>query len=364
MTGFCRRWLRLIDRLIDFRPKNILIIRLSAIGDIIMASALIPALSEAYPEARLTWLTEEVNVDLLQGNPRLDKIVVWPRQRWRKLRREGHYLLLFREVRAFVRELRQPGYDLVLDMQGLLKSAVWAYLSGCKTRIGLGSREGSQWLMTQTLDTRTETPRIGGEYLKLANALGAAPKHFDMDIKPAEGTRQEAGELLAGSGINGDFVVLCPFTTRPQKHWFEERWAELARRFADGRGLQVIMLGGPGDKESADRIAANAPELVNLTGRTNLIQCASIIGRAALVVGVDTGLTHLGTAMKTPTLALFGSTRPYLDTGFDRAKVLYEALPCSPCKRHPTCEGRFDCMKLHTVEKILAETTKLLETDT
>jgi len=348
--------------LIDFLPSNILIIRLSAIGDIIMSSALIPALADAYPQARITWLTEEGNAGLLQDNPRLSQVIIWPRHRWRQLRRERRYLQWLREFRALAVELRRQRFDLVLDLQGLLKSAMWAWLSGGKTRIGLGSREGSQWLMTKTLDTRTETPRIGGEYLKLARALGLNPESFDMDIQPSAQTRQQAQALLAEAGVAGNFAVFCPFTTRPQKHWFEERWAELARRLAAEQGLQTVVLGGPADSASAERIATNAPGLVSLAGRTSLIQCAALIEQASLLVGVDTGLTHLGIAMRTPTLALFGSTRPYLDTGFAHAKVLYEALPCSPCKRHPSCGGRFDCMKSHTAETILAEAITLLET--
>jgi heptosyltransferase-1 len=280
------------------------------------------------------------------------------------LRREGRWLEWLREFRALARELRLARFDLVLDLQGLLKSGVWAWLSGAKTRIGLGSREGSQWLMTATLDTRTETPRIGGEYLKLARALGLSPARFDMDIQPAAETRRRAAGLLAAAGVTGAFAVLCPFTTRPQKHWFEARWADLARRLAEERGWRVVLLGGPGDRAGAERIAAAAPGLVNLAGRTSLAECAAIIAQAGLLVGVDTGLTHLGTAMGTPTLALFGSTRPYLDPAAARSKVLYEALPCSPCKRHPTCDGQFDCMKQHTVEKILAEAKTILETDT
>ena len=328
-----------------------------------MASALIPALADAFPEARLDWLTEDANAGLLQDNPRLNQVIALPRQRWRQLRREGRHLQLFQEFSLLVRQLRQARYDLVLDIQGLLKSAVWSFLCGSKTRIGLGSREGSQWLMTKTLDTRTDAPRIGGEYLKIACALGLTPAHFDMDINPSAKTRQDAAAILEGSGITGPFAVLCPFTTRPQKHWFEERWAELARRLAEEKGLQTLILGGQGDRPSAGRIKADAPGLIDLTGQTSLIECAAIIGRASLLVGVDTGLTHLGTAMKTPTLALFGSTRPYLDTGFERAKVLYNALPCSPCKRHPTCDGQYDCMKSHAVEKIIAEASTLLETD-
>ena len=355
--------MKLPGKLIDRQPHSILVIRLSAIGDIIMASALLPALAEAWPQARLAWLTEEVNADLLRDNPRLDTLIIWPRRRWRQLRQQRRYLQLFGEFRALLKELRQARFDLVLDLQGLLKSGVWAWLSGGKTRIGLGSREGSQWLMTETLDTRTETPRIGGEYLKLARALGLAPARFNMDIQPSAETRRQARALLAQAGVDGAFAVLAPFTTRPQKHWFEERWAALARRLAEERGWHVVILGGPADRPGAERIAADAPGLVDLAGRTSLGQCAAIIAQAALLVGVDTGLTHLGTAMGTPTLALFGSTRPYLDTATARSKVLYEALPCSPCKRHPSCDGQFDCMKRHTVETILAAATTILETD-
>lgn len=346
---------------IDFAPSNILIIRLSAIGDIIMSSALIPALREAYPNARLAWMTDADNAGLLRDNPRLDRLIVWPRQHWRQLRQQRRYRELFREVRGLATELRQQRFDLVLDIQGLLKSGVWAWLCGGKARIGLGSREGSQWLMTQTLDTRTETPVIGGEYLKLARVLGLNPARFDMDIVASAQTQSQADALLQAAGVTGRFAVLCPFTTRPQKHWFEERWAGLATRLGADGGFRVLLLGGPADKASAARIAAAAPGLLDLTGGTRLIDCAALIEKAALVVGVDTGLTHLGIAMRTPTLALFGSTRPYLDTGVDYAKVLYEPLPCSPCKRHPTCDGRFDCMVRHTVENVLAEAKVLLE---
>lgn len=350
--------------LIDFEPRRILVIRLSAIGDIIMSSALMPALRQAYPSAHLAWMTDAAHAELLSGHPGLDQLILWPRQHWRQLRQQRRWRQLFRELRGLAAELRRQRFDLVLDIQGLLKSAVWAWLSGGTTRIGLGSREGSQWLMTKTLDRRTTARRIGGEYLKLAHALGLAPDGFAMDIRPSLEARQQAQDMLARHGVSGPFAVLCPFTTRPQKHWFEERWAELARSLAEQRGFRVLLLGGPSDTAAARRIAAAAPGCVDLAGQTSLMQCAALIAQSRLLVGVDTGLTHLGIAMRTPTLALFGSTRPYLDTGCAYGKVLYNPLPCSPCKRHPSCDGRFDCMRAHTVDIILAEAVTLLETTT
>jgi len=121
-----------------------------------------------------------------------------------------------------------------------------------------------------------------------------------------------------------------------------------------------VMLGGPADSQSAESIALRTENLVNLVGRTGLDQCAAIIQSAELLIGVDTGLTHLGIAMKTPTLALFGPTRPYLDIGRARAKILYDRIDCSPCHRHPTCGGEFTCMRLHTVQEVLSAITELL----
>jgi len=339
-------------------PQRILVIRLSAIGDVIIASGLIPALRQLYPEAHIAWLTEETNAELLRHNPRLDRLYLWPRRRWRELRREGHYRQFVGEALDLIHRLRAERFDLVLDLQGLLKSGLWTWLSGGKRRIGLGSREGSQWLMTETLDRRAEDNLIGKEYRKLAALLGAST--FQMDIAVSPDDEQSAAELLRTAGVVGEFAVISPFTTRPQKHWLDERWTELSQWLSAERGLTVVMLGGPGDREHAALIAQGTA-IHDLTGRTTLGQCAALIKNARLLVGVDTGLTHLGIALGTPTLALFGSTRPYLETESRTAQVLYERLDCSPCRRRPTCGGVYHCMKAHTTEKVFHAATSLLE---
>ena len=191
-------------------------------------------------------------------------------------------------------------------------------------------------------------------------SLGFEPAHFDMDIVVSEQAGKESAALLKSARVVKPFAVICPFTTRPQKHWFDGRWVELSARLANERGLQVVMLGGPADGQAAEAIASGTATTANLVGRTSLEQCAAIIESAGLLIGVDTGLTHLGIAMRTPTLALFGPTRPYLDIGTAKAKVLYDRIECSPCHRRPTCHGEFTCMKLHTVDKVLSATAELL----
>lgn len=336
-------------------PKTILIIRLSAIGDVVMASPLIKALRARHPQARIVWFAQPEVRELLAANPELDEVIVWPRGEWRRLWRDRRYLTWWREVRGLVRRLRALEPDIALDLQGLLKSGLWARLSGARERIGLGSREGSQYLMTRVLPRAGDPARISSEYLYLAEQLGLPTQSFAMDLALAPEDEVFAREFAGAHGLDGGYAVICPFTTRPQKHWFEERWAALAPRIEAELGLKVLMLGGPGDRPAAERIArAAAGHLVDAVGKTRLRQAAALIKHARLLVGVDTGLTHMGIAFATPTLALFGSTLPYSNTTRDNAVVLYHRLPCSPCKRNPICHGEFTCMRLLTEDEVIA----------
>ena len=343
----------------DTRRMSILIVRLSAIGDIVFSTPLIHALRRRYPDARISWLVQPESAALLEQHPELDEVIVWPRADWTELWRQRRYLALWRRVRAFRRDLRARRFDLALDIQSLMKSGFLTWLSGARERIGLGSREGSQWLMTRVIPKGGEPKRISSEYLYLAQQLDLPTDNFQMRVGLSEEDIHTAESTLNKRGLAGDFVVICPFTTRPQKHWFDDSWRRLIEGIRQRWALQVVMLGGPGDREAAAILATGQAGLVDLTGETSLRQAAAIIGQAGLVVGVDTGLSHMGIAMGRPTLCLFGSTRPYLETGHESARVIYHARDCSPCKRKPTCGGSFDCMQAITPEQVMAEAERL-----
>lgn len=345
--------------------RRILIVRLSAIGDVVMASGLVPALRARWPEAEISWLTEPATVPLLKHNPALHEVIAWPRAQWQQLWRERRYGQLWRTVCAFRAALRARRFDTVLDAQGLLKSGLLGWLAGAPRRVGLLSREGSQWLMNERVGARGgDDPRMSHEYRDLAAHLGAPPGSFRLDLAVGEAPRRVAREVLARAGVPtggaGRFAVLAPFTTRPQKHWFEDRWAALAGALRS-EGLVPVLLGGPGDREAAARIAALAPMVVDLTGALKLDETVAAIADASLLVGVDTGLTHMGTALGVPTVGLFGSTRPYLDAGNPRTAILYEPLDCSPCRRHPTCGGAYHCMRHWTVDLVMAQVRRQLQ---
>lgn len=350
-------------------PQRILVVRLSAIGDVVMASGLIPALKARWPDAEVSWLTEPATVPLLRHNPRLAEVIAWPRTEWQQLWGERRFVALAGAVRRFRAQLRARSFDLVLDAQGLLKSGSLAWVTGARRRVGLLSREGSQWLMTERVGAPpADDPRMSHEYRDLADYLGAPAGSFRLDLAVGDAARDVAQAALASAGVPlgpaGRFAVLAPFTTRPQKHWFEDRWAALAGALR-AQGIVPVLLGGPGDREAAARIVSQAgPALVDLVGRLKLDETVAAIADSALLIGVDTGLTHMGTALDVPTMALFGSTRPYLDAGTPRTSVLYEPLPCSPCRRHPTCAGAFHCMRHWTVDMVMAQARRQLAVTT
>jgi len=338
-------------------PKGarILLVRLSAIGDIVFASPLVASFRRAWPDAHIAWLVQPECAPLLRHHPDLDEVIEWPYPRLRGHWRAGHPLILLREARALISDLRGRHFDLAVDLQGLMKSALPVRLSGAAERVGLGSREGSGRLMTRVIDSGTDGARIGSEYLHLAQTLNLPADGFDMAVHYAAEDAAAAEALIAEQRLEDGYIVICPFTTRPQKHWFAGRWIALARRLKTESGVTVAMLGGPGDRAAAAGIAREAEDaMVDLTGRTSLLTAAALIERSRALVGVDTGLSHMGIAFRRPTLLLFGSTRPYLDTTRPEAHVLYHRRSCSPCRRRPSCGGVFHCMRDISVEEVLA----------
>jgi heptosyltransferase-1 len=278
---------------------------------------------------------------LLREHPGLAGFISWPRAQWRDLYRRRQFGALFQAIAAFRRELRNHRFDMALDLQGLLKSGFLAWLSGAKRRIGLGSKEGSQIFMHATYSRQgLDESRIGSEYLYLATQLGLDVGNFDLAVFPGEAERQWF-ERHRGDLFDKDLLVICPFTTRPQKHWPESHWRKLLHQLPlDGK---IVMLGGKADIEAAQHMGKGL-NIVNLVGQTTLLQAVQVIQSARCVVGVDTGLTHVGHGFKKPVICLFGSTCPYTDANNPNARILYLAKACSPCHRRPTCEGRFDCL--------------------
>jgi len=327
-----------------------------------MASGMIRALRRRYPQAYLAWLTQPGPDALLRANAELDEVLVWPKEAWRAHLKAGRWRELAGAYRLLIKTLRERRFDTVVDAQGLLKSGVWAWLSGAPFRLGLGSREASHVLMTRVIERGNNNPRFGSEYIDAAVALGAAPEDFMPRVATCEANHRNAARVLRtalGQTVDEPtFVALAPFTTRPQKHWFDRYWRTLIGELAHEFDWPIVILGGRKDIRAGEAMAARASPGVSasvksLAGQTSLGETMAVVEQASLLIGVDTGITHMGTAAGRPTVALFGSTRPYTAPGKKSTTILFEPMHCAPCQKHPVCGGRFTCMERLTPARVL-----------
>lgn len=329
---------------------RILVVRLSALGDIVFATSLLQGLRNRWPRAYIAWVAQAGFAGLLDGDPRLDRVIRAPAELWSSI---GAMHLLGRELRA-------QRFDWVIDAQGLAKSRWIARLAGPATRIGFDSREPLRVLMHRLIDKGGEIRDIASEYRYLAQRVtgeAAPPPRLPVGIAKSG----SVAAMLKNQGATEPFIALCPFTTRPQKHWMEDYWPRLAQLLVRAGAGPCAVLGGPGDRDAATRLVSDMPAgTLNLVGKTAVPELAATIKSARLVIGVDTGLTHIGVATQRPTLALFGSTCPYLQGAESPLIVMYDDLPCAPCKRRPSCGGAFTCMRQLTPERVAAAALRLL----
>ena len=325
---------------------------------------MVRAFRKTYPQARLTWLAESHTRNLIEHHPELDEVLVWDRNGWKRLWKERKFGELIREARSLVAALRKRRFDLAVDMQGLLRSGIMTFLSGAPVRIGLRPKEGSQIFMTRVVDrhrNKGNQARISSEYLYLAQELGLDTEEFRMEVPLSAEDLRFARDWKAEEGLETGYAVAIPFTTRPQKHWFEDRWAALLETMDHELSLPPVVLGGPGDQEALERIrAATGIQLRSLVGTTSLTQPAPVIRGATLVVAVDTGHSHIAIAYDRPTVTIFGSNIPYTEPPTKRAKVLVHWLECSPCKGNPTCNGEYTCMRLIQPHDVLTAAREVM----
>jgi heptosyltransferase-1 len=336
-------------------PKRVLIVRLSAIGDVLMASPVPQAIKEVYPQATISWLVEPLSAVFVRANPYVDEVIVADqRPRWQRLWHEGHLLTLYREVRAFTRELQARAFDVTIDCQGLLKSGMLTRFSGAPCRIGYTpARERNDHFMTVLAPRPNPATRITQSSLALLEPLGIplTPRRPVLCIPADE--QAAALALLTELGWAGErFAVCCLSSSRPQKDWVWPRWAELADLLWARWGMKTVFVGGPERRVDAlGLVEMSQAQPISVVGHTSLLQAAALTQAASLVVGVDTGLTYAGMATDVPTIALYGSTDPTWLTEEPSTSVCFHPFPCSPCHRRPTCQG-FDCMQAITAAEV------------
>ncbi|MBI9091599.1 MAG: lipopolysaccharide heptosyltransferase I [Desulfobacterium sp.] len=339
---------------------NILIVKMSAIGDVIHTLPALNAIRNHFPKAHITWLVEEAAADLVIGHTALDRVIVSKRKRWVKALFSSSFPGAARKILSFVRELRDTEYDLIIDFQGLLKSGVMVMLARGKQKAGFD--KGMHHAESSHLFYNKKIPPVSMEIhalkrgLMVVEALGIPGDKVDYKLPVSPGDRASIETLLKENGVDSETPLICinPQATWETKLWDNGKFARLSDRLQESYGAHIVFTGGPGDRAVIDTIMAMTTRpCVNLAGRTTLKTLAALYQRTTLLVTTDTGPMHLGAAAGTRVVAIFGSTAPWRTGpyGSDHG-VVRSNIGCAPCFKR-VCPGH-DCMKRISVDKVMS----------
>jgi len=326
------------------------------------------ALRGAYPGSHLAWLVERASASVLESQPWIDEVLVFPRERLRTLLLRGRLPEAFREARQFVRELRDHRFELVVDFHSILKSGVLSALSGAPRRVALArpyGREGSWGFAT---DTASLAPAKSSRFERNAGllkflAVAAAPAVEPLRVDPAAAKR--IGEAL-GSGPAP--VVLHPGTSdsTPHKRWTAAGYGDVARGLAERDGARVLVTVGPArdDRAFAEAVVeASAGHATLAPATPSLADLAALFGRSRLYLGSDTGPMHVASLVGTPVVQLLGPTDPVENRPFPGtpSRTVRVQVACNPCRRG--CAAA-TCMQVIPAARVIEAARALLAAET
>lgn len=311
-------------------PRRILLIKPSALGDVVHAMPIAHLLKLRWPEARLSWLVARPFADIPRRHPDVDDVIVFDR-RGRETGRRLLDLLL---------HLRDERFDLTIDLQGLLRSAAMTLATTAATRVGFAyAREASPLAYNLRVGARPGHRHAIERYLDVTERLGCGrgPVRFDFGIDDAD--RAHASFLARGRRV----ALLMPGTNWPTKRWPAEKFEAVAKWLRASTDLEPLVAGA----KDAQELASAIPSARSVAGMTTIHQLAALIERADAVVSNDSGPMHIAAALNRPMVALFGPTDPIRTGPWQMGdRVIRLDLACSPCLSrrcsHQSCLRHLD----------------------
>jgi len=343
---------------------RILIVKLSAIGDVVHALAVLDALRRHFPEAHIGWLVEEAAAGLLYGHPQLDRVIVMPRKSWlRSVRRPAAWAESIRRLATGIRLLRDTRYDVVIDLQAALKSSLPIRLCRADRIIGHDrADEHSHLFLTERVVAYDREEHAIRRYLDLAHYLGVPKGPIRCLIPADDAVRRRAAVLLRDTRIDlaRPFVAINPVAKWESKLWLTERFAELADRCIRELEIQIVFTGSGHDAGVTAAIASRMRERCSiLAGKSGLQELAQIYRLAGALITTDTGPMHIAAAVETPVIALFGPTAPWRTGPFGSGHhVLRSDASCSPCFKRQCSDAK--CMRDITVNNVFDRVAAVL----
>ena len=321
---------------------RVLLVKTSSLGDVIHALPALTDAARAIPGITFDWVVEEGFAEIPTWHPAVGKVIPVAIRRWRK---DIWQTIKSGEWRRFKQSLRAEKYDLVIDAQGLVKSA-WLTRYVNAPVAGLDKNSAREPLASRFYQRRLAVARGQHAVERLRQLFAVA---LGYDLPKGLGDYGLDVERLIELPRNKPYVLFLHGTTWDTKHWPEVYWRDLALRMAD-KGVEVrLPWGNPAEKARAERIANGLSNAVVLP-KLNLAGVARVLASASACVAVDTGLGHLAAALDVPTISLFGPTNPGLTGAYGKVQIhLASDFPCAPCLQkkctyQPTAQDqqRFD----------------------
>ena len=329
-------------------PGRVLIIKPSALGDVVTALPVLRGLRTRYPRATIDWLIATPFAPLVEDHPALDGVVRFDRRRFGRL---GRSLRVTKEFIQFCDGLRASRYDLVIDLQGLFRTGFLSWVTGAPVRIGFRQAREVAWVFYthRLMVDDPDVHAVDKNYL-VAGLLGFEDVPVEFGLELTDSLRSEAQELLRAAGVHaGERVVaVVPGARWETKRWPPERFVETLDLLQNESGVRAVLIGGPDEVDLCTRIAGGCrTPPINLAGRTTVRHLAAVVGLADGVLCQDSAAMHLAVALDRPLVCLTGPTNPRRTGPYSRLKdVIRLDLECSPCyfRRLARCPHGHKCM--------------------
>jgi heptosyltransferase-1 len=312
--------------------ERLLIVRLSAMGDVIHTLPAVHALREVFPQAHIGWLIEERWAELLcaPGSPRrgtrsvlrplVDEVHTVNLKDWRK---SPLSISSLQRMATLWNDVRDAHYDVAVDLQGAMRSALLARLSGTRAVYGAAEPRESPASLWYTRKVVASGKHVIEQNLSVAGALCECPKALSPDVSH-DFPRDPRAEALVGQRLaelgSGDFAILNPGAGWGAKRWPAERYGDVARKLAK-QGVRSILNSGPGEEELA-RVAEAASDGAAWAMSLTISELIALTRRARVFVGGDTGPLHLAAALRVPVVAIFGPTDPVRNGPYGKRSVV------------------------------------------
>lgn len=340
----------------EYQPRRIALLKPSALGDIVHSLPVLSALRQRFPTAHISWIISSSYAPLLQGHPDLDAVLSFDRGAWRTAWGQA-----VRHYGSFIQHLRQARFDLVIDLQGLLRTGIMALCSGAPRRVGLATaREGSAWSCTDIIDhPRLRQLHAVERYWQIIKALGGGglPVQFRVPLQPA--ALAWARQLL--SALPRPWLCLGVGARWETKRWLPEHFAALADTAQHHFGGTVIFLGRSEEQPLAQKVARQlAGPVLDVAGRTDLPQLAALLSLADVMIANDSGPLHLAAALGRPVLAPYTCTSVQRHGPYGQEQRTAEAAVRCQGSYLRRC-GRLDCMAALTPELLWPRLHEVLD---